>query len=60
MRRPIAVYGVTLSNEEEVTTDDEGILSIKVNPDRSVDVTHTDSIVERLSYKCVTYSPRYN
>ena len=60
-KRSIQVWGCDLEDGSSITNNDEGIVSVIVNGDRTVtvtDVNHVQKIVEGARW--VSYVPRQN
>jgi hypothetical protein len=60
MRRAIKVFGAQLEDGNQVTTDDEGIVSVTVHPDKSVTFLTPDGNTKSVSSKWTSYVPRFN
>ncbi|MCU7819344.1 MAG: hypothetical protein KZQ56_00455 [gamma proteobacterium symbiont of Lucinoma myriamae] len=61
VKRSIQVWGCDLEDGTKITNNDEGIVSVIVNGDKSVTVTdtnHIETIVEGARW--VSYVPRQN
>jgi hypothetical protein len=60
MRRAIKVFGAQLENGGKVTTDDEGVVSVTVHPDKSVSFLDPDGQTTTVDSKWTSYVPRFN
>jgi len=60
MRRSIMVFGCTMDDGSQVTCDDEGVVSVRVHPDRSVSVTDSNNDETTVEGEWVGYVPRFN
>lgn len=60
MRRSIQVYGVETESGKVYTTENDNILSIYANPDKTATITYTNGKEVLIEDKWVRYSPRYN
>jgi len=60
MRRSIKVFGAQLEDGNKVTTDDEGIVSVTVHPDKSVTFLTPDGSTKTVGSKWTSYVPRFN
>lgn len=61
VKRSIQVWGCDLEDGTKITNNDEGIVSVIVNGDKSVtvtDINHNERIVEGARW--VSYVPRQN
>ena len=60
MRRSIKVYGAQLEDGKEITTDDEGVVSVTVHPDKSVTYLTPEGQTMQTESKWLSYVPRFN
>ena len=58
MRRAIFVWGAVMEDGSKITTDD--YTAVKVNPDKSVEVTDATGSKHIVEGKWVSYIPRFN
>lgn len=58
MRRAIMVFGCTLEDGSQITTED--YTSVKVFPDKSIEVTKADGSKEFIEGTWISYTPRFN
>lgn len=60
MRRAIKVFGAEMDNGKQVTTDDDGKVSVTVHPDKSVTYLTPEGNTETAEGSWVSYVPRFN
>ncbi len=60
MRRSIKVFGAELEDGTKITTDDEGVVSVTVHPDKSVTYLTSDGQTITTESKWESYVPRFN
>ncbi|MFK5892175.1 MAG: hypothetical protein QM504_03025 [Pseudomonadota bacterium] len=60
MRRAIKVFGAQLEDGNKVTTDDDGIVSVTVHPDKSVTFLTPEGDTMAVNGKWTSYVPRFN
>lgn len=60
MRRSIMVFGCTLEDGTDVTTDSPENVSVRVHPDHSVSVTDPNGVETTIEGKWTSYVPRFN
>ena len=60
MRRAIKVFGAQLEDGNKVTTDDEGVVSVTVHPDKSVTFLTPAGDTMPVNSKWTSYVPRFN
>ena len=58
MRRAVMVFGCTLEDGTQITTED--YTSVKVFPNKNVEVTRADGSKEIINGNWVSYIPRFN
>ena len=58
MRRSIFVWGAVMKDGSKITTDN--YTAVKVNPDKSVEVTNSDGTKNIVEGEWVSYIPRFN
>ena len=60
MRRAIQVFGAELDTGKKITTDDDGVVSVTVHPDKSVTYTDPTGSTHTAEGSWTSYIPRFN